>query len=72
MVQMWRLKEFLLRAQKEERVAIEKVSTVLEETYITMNRTRVEIQMVKMLLARSQMERTILSDAEGDVIFVIQ
>lgn len=69
---MWRLKEFLLRAQKEERVAIEKVSTVLEETYITMNRTRVEIQMVKMLLARSQMERTILSDAEGDVIFVIQ
>ena len=69
---MWRLKELLLRAQKEERVAIEKVSTVLEETYITMNRTLVEIQMVKMLLARSQMERTILSDAEGDVIFVIQ
>ena len=69
---MWRLKELLLMAQKEERVAIEKVSTVLEETYITMNRTLVEIQMVKMLLARSQMERTILSDAEGDVIFVIQ
>ena len=69
---MWRLKELLLRAQKEERVAIEKVSTVLEETYITMNRTLVEIQMVKMLLARSQMERTRLSDAEGDVIFVIQ
>lgn len=40
---MWRLKEFLLRAQKEEKVAIEKVSTVLEETYITMNRTLVEI-----------------------------
>lgn len=43
LVEIWILKAVLLRAQKEERRAIEKVSIILEDIDIIMNRMLLEM-----------------------------
>lgn len=57
----------------EVRNKVEKASIILENKYIVMNRILVEIQMLKVLLVRSQMEiRKMLLDVGGKEIFVVK
>lgn len=56
MVDIWTLKAIFLRAQNEEKKVVEKASVAQENICTVTNRTLLEIEILKDLLVRSQVE----------------